>query len=138
MKIVFSSTCEQEQEISSLVSSFYLSIFPKYFTEEEITQFEQLGVLQIPANSLTYFGTLRDAFQVMTCLQIIRSILEKRETNRNRLEKKLEILFKNNVRILNDYGVFFPLNLENFILLKDQKTENSFLMYMEPANQYLV
>jgi hypothetical protein len=138
LKIVFSSTSEQEQEISNLVSFFYASIFPKYFSEEEILHFEELGVLQIPTNRLTYFGTLRDAFQVMTCLQVIMSVLQKKEMNSLHLENKCVNLFNNNVRILNDYGVFFPLNLDNFTLLQNQNSENSFLMFMEPANQYLV
>jgi hypothetical protein len=138
VKIVFSSTSEQEQEIGNLVSFFYRSIFPKYFTEQEILHFEQLGILRTPANSITYFGTIRDAFQVMTCLQVIMFILEKKEGNNSPLERKFKILFETNARLLNDYGVFFPLNFDQFTLIKINKRENSYLLYAEAANQYLV
>ncbi|PLT33687.1 DUF5365 family protein [Bacillus sp. V5-8f] len=138
MKIVFSSTSEQEQEIGNLVSIFYGSIFPRYFTNEEILQFEQIGVLQTPANNIPYFGTLKDAYQVMTCLQVIISILEKKENSNQPLEQKFEDLFENNIRILNDYGIFFPLNFEHFTSIKKEKSENSYLLYVEAANQYLV
>ncbi|MDQ0219902.1 hypothetical protein ELQ35_18100 [Peribacillus cavernae] len=138
MKIVFSSTPAQEQEIGNLVSFFYGSIFPRYFTEEEILHFEQIGVLQNSVSSLTYFGTLKDAFQVMTCLQVIMSILEKKDRSKIPLEQKFEDLFEINARILNDYGVFFPLNFDHFTLLKNEKSETSYLLYAEAANQYLI
>ncbi|CAH0344233.1 DUF5365 family protein [Bacillus sp. CECT 9360] len=138
MRIVFASTSEQEQEIGNLVSFFYRSIFPKYFTKDEILHFEKIGVLQTPANSITYFGTLKDAFQVMTCLQVIISILEKKESSNMALEGKFIRLFENNVRILNDYGVLFPLDLNHFDSLKNEENDDSFLLYVEAANQYLI
>lgn len=138
MKIVFSSTSEQEQEIGNLVSFFYGSIFPRYFTEEEILHFEQIGVLQTPANNISYFGTLRDAYQVMTCLQVILSILEKKENSNKSLERKFEDLFDNNIKILNDYGIFFPLSFDHFTSLNKEKSENPYLLYVEASNQYLV
>ena len=71
MKIVFSSTVEQEQEIEYLISKFYHSVFPKFFTEDEIHHFQEIGVLQANKNDFSYNGTLRAAFQVITCLQVM-------------------------------------------------------------------
>ena len=78
MKIVFSSTVEQEQEIENLISKFYHSVFPQFFTEDEIQHFQEIGVLQANKNDFSYNGTLRAAFQVITCLQVIMSVLEKK------------------------------------------------------------
>ena len=114
MKIVFSSTVEQEQEIEDLVSKFYHSVFPKFFTEDEIHHFQEIGVLQANKNDFSYNGTLRDAFQVITCLQVIMSVLEKKAENHSALSIKLEKLFEQNNTLLNQCGIFFPFNYEHF------------------------
>ncbi|MBR8645187.1 DUF5365 family protein [[Brevibacterium] frigoritolerans] len=106
MKTVFSSTEEQEQEIASLVSRFYESVFPKYFTESEILHFREIGVLEPNQSSVTYLATLRDAFQVMTCLQVLMSILDKQKRV---MEPKSEELFQHNITLLNECGIFFLL-----------------------------
>ena len=59
MKIVFSSTVEQEQEIENLISMFYHSSFPQFFTEDEILHFQEIGVLQANKDDFSYNGTLR-------------------------------------------------------------------------------
>lgn len=139
MKIVFSSTLEQEQEIEGLVSKFYHSVFPKFFTTDEIQHFQEIGVLEANKNDFSYNGTLRDAFQVITCLQVIMSVLEKKREDHSSLSQcKLEKLFEQNTTLLNQCGIFFPFNYEHFKYIPNKDHEKIDIMYSQPANQYLV
>ncbi|PRS40467.1 hypothetical protein C6W19_07285 [Bacillus sp. RJGP41] len=135
MKTVFSSTEEQEQEIASLVSRFYESVFPKYFTESEILHFREIGVLEPNQSSVTYLATLRDAFQVMTCLQVLMSILDKQKMV---MEPKSEELFQHNITLLNECGIFFPFYYDHFSSINLEANNEMQMMDIQVANQYLV
>jgi Family of unknown function (DUF5365) len=135
VKTVFSSTEEQEQEIASLVSRFYKSVFPKYFTESEILHFREIGVLEPNQSSVTYLATLRDAFQVMTCLQVLMSILDKQERV---MEPKSEELFQHNITLLNECGIFFPFYYDHFSSINHEANHDMQMMDIQVANQYLV
>ncbi len=135
MKTVFSSTEEQEQEIASLVSRFYESVFPKYFTESEILHFREIGVLEPNQSSVTYLATLRDAFQVMTCLQVLMSILDKQKRV---MEPKSEELFQHNITLLNECGIFFPFYYDHFSNINHEANNDMQMMDIQVANQYLV
>ena len=135
MKTVFSSTEEQEQEIASLVSRFYESVFPKYFTESEILHFREIGVLEPNRSSVTYLATLRDAFQVMTCLQVLMSILDKQKRV---MEPKSEELFQHNITLLNECGIFFPFYYDHFSSINHEANNDIQMMDIQVANQYLV
>ncbi|YCI77963.1 YhcU family protein [Bacillus sp. R1-10] len=135
MKTVFSSTEEQEQEIASLVSRFYESVFPKYFTESEILHFREIGVLEPNQSSVTYLATLRDAFQVMTCLQVLMSILDKQKRV---MEPESEELFQHNITLLNECGIFFPFYYDHFSSINHEANNDMQMMDIQVANQYLV
>ncbi|MGE8020465.1 DUF5365 family protein [Peribacillus frigoritolerans] len=135
MKTVFSSTEEQEQEIASLVTRFYESVFPKYFTESEILHFREIGVLEPNQSSVTYLATLRDAFQVMTCLQVLMSILDKQKRV---MEPKSEELFHHNITLLNECGIFFPFYYDHFSSINLEANNEMQMMDIQVANQYLV
>jgi hypothetical protein len=135
VKTVFSSTEEQEQEIASLVSRFYESVFPKYFTESEILHFREIGVLEPNRSSVTYLATLRDAFQVMTCLQVLMSILDKQKRV---MEPKSEELFQHNITLLNECGIFFPFYYDHFSSINHEANNDMQMMDIQVANQYLV
>ncbi|MFE4074773.1 DUF5365 family protein [Peribacillus sp. YIM B13477] len=135
MKTVFSSTEEQEQEIASLVSRFYESVFPKYFTESEILHFREIGVLEPNQSSVIYLATLRDAFQVMTCLQVLMSILDKQKRV---MEPKSEELFQHNITLLNECGIFFPFYYDHFSSINLEANNDMQMMDIQVANQYLV
>ncbi|MFH0067049.1 YhcU family protein [Peribacillus sp. NPDC076916] len=139
MKTVFSSTEEQEQEIASLVSRFYESVFPKYFTESEILHFREIGVLEPNQSSVTYLATLRDAFQVMTCLQVLMSILDKQKREDFiMMESKSEELFQHNITLLNECGIFFPFYYDHFSSINQEANNDMQMMDIQVANQYLV
>lgn len=139
MKTVFSSTEEQEQEIASLVSRFYETVFPKYFTKSEILHFRKIGVLERNRSSsrFTYLGTLRDAFQVMTCLHVLLSILGKQQAEEWMNPDSAE-LFQHNITLLNEYGIFFPFYYDHFSNMNQEATNDLQMMDAQVANQYLV
>lgn len=132
MKIVFASTPDQEEMIKELVKSFYQDIFPLYYSDEDIIEFERLEVLHTSTRHFEYFGTLKEAYQVITSLQTLISILEA-----NELQPKYKALFQTNAAILKEYGLFFPFDFEQFLEAKDFK-EEELSVYSKPANELLV
>ncbi len=137
MKVVYSSTYEQEQRIENLVSYFFDFIFPNYFPENEISHFKKIGVLQSEA----YAGTLRRAYQIMTSLQVITTILEKNENSeQNSIDMKMELLLSKNIQLLNESGMFFPFLSNHFLQSNnenEENNENSSMVYEELVNQFL-
>jgi hypothetical protein len=139
VKMVFPSMEEQEQEIAILVERFYQSVFPKYFTKSEMLHFQEIGVLQPNKSTHTYFGTLRDAYQVMTCLQVLLSILDKKEKeNSFVIDSRFEEMFQHNITLLNECGIFFPFYYDHFSRLKHETSKDMQMMDIQVANQYLV
>lgn len=139
VKIVFSSTVEQEQEIDNLVTEFYHSVFPKFFTENDIQHFQEIGVLQTNKDDFSYNGTLRAAFQVITCLQVIKAVLEKKVENHSAsIQLRLKKTFEQNNTLLNQYGIFFPFNYEHFTYIPNENYRKVDMLYIQPANQYLI
>lgn len=128
MKIVFASTPSQAEEINGLVRYIYSNIFPRYFTDEEICQFEQLKVLH-PSEE---FDTLKDAFQVMTSIQTLISILEF-----SQFDEQYSIIFNKNVKSLQEFGLFFPFEYEHFTEGKITKT-TMLSIYSNADNELLV
>lgn len=128
VKIVFASTPGQEEEICGLVRYIYSSVFPLYFTDKEISEFEQLKVLHTPED----FNTLKDAFQVMASMQTVISILESPA-----LDEQYAVLFNKNVTTLQEFGLFFPFEFEQFVEAKNMKN-SMFSVYIKAANELLV
>ncbi|WML38599.1 YhcU family protein [Neobacillus sp. OS1-2] len=127
MKIVFASTPSQEEEINGLVRYVYSNIFPLYYSDEEICEFKQLKVLRTPED----FNTLKDAFQVMTCIQTIISILES-----SPLDEQYEAVFDKNVATLQEFGLFFPFEFQQFVDVKRMK--NTMLSIFTKADNELI
>ncbi len=130
MRIVFASTPGQEEEISGLVGYMYSNVFPNYFADEEIREFERLNILRSP--HYEDFSTLKYAFQVMASLQTIISILEQPVLNEEYSE-----IFDKNVENLQGFGIFFPFQLQQFIEAKNTK-KCMFSVYTKPANEMLI
>jgi hypothetical protein len=132
VKVVYASTPEQVEKIQELILRFYTDVFPLYFTDEEIKGFERLSVLHISDSSFDYFGTLKDAYQVITSLQTLCHILEG-----SHFDHQYEPLFYKNVETLNEFGLSFPFSFENFSFSKHIKAEN-LSIYSRADNQMLV
>jgi hypothetical protein len=131
VKVVIASTHEQEEKIQELINYMYFTIFPDYFTDEEIHQFEDLQVLHTTTRHFEYFGTLKEAFQVISSLQTIISIIENSSN-----ELVYEEMFYNNTQILQDFGLFFPFSYEQF--LEGENCKHNLSMYSKAANELLV
>ena len=140
MKVVSPSTEEQEQEIADLVERFYESVFPSYFTKDEILHFKEIGVLQPNKDRFTYNGTLREAYQVMTCLQVLLTIMDKDEkADSKATERKSDELFKRNITLLNECGIFFPFDSNHFNQMSEHVgMEGLPMRNVQVANSYLV
>lgn len=109
LKIVFASTPGQEEKVVELAKYFYTDIFPLYFTDEDIHEFERLEVLHTRPEQFERFSTLGDAFQVITSMQTLISILES-----GHIPEKYQSMFRKNVQTLTDYGICFPFNYSQF------------------------
>jgi hypothetical protein len=132
VKIVFASTPSQQEEINGLVRYIYENVFPLYFTDEEIDEYERLKVLQTSDRNFEDYSTLKDAFYVMTSLQTLISILESAS-----LDESYSTLFKKNAANLQEFGLFFPFEFEQFTVAKSLKT-GLFSVYTKAANELLV
>jgi len=128
VKIVFASTPSQEEEINELVRYVYSNIFPLYFSDEEISQFEELKVLDTSLD----FNTLKDAFQVMTSIQTVISILES-----SPLDEQYEMVFNKNVATLKEFGLFFPFDFEQFMEGKSLKS-SMLSIYSKADNELII
>ena len=134
MKVVFASTQEQEEKIHELADFMYSSIFPNYYDDDEIAKFKKLKVLHTSKRHFEYFSTLKEAYQVITSLQTIISILEYKL--KHPLDKTYEDIFNHNVAILSEYNVFFPFYYYQF--KADIKTKFSLSIYKKAANELLI
>jgi hypothetical protein len=130
VKIVFASTSNQEEEIKERVKYIYSNIFPHYFSDEEISQFEWLKVLHTSDKIFEHFSTLKDAFQVMASIQALISILES-----SPLDKQYAPLFNKNVENLQDFELFFPFEFAQFEEAKGM--ENAILSIYKKADNEL-
>jgi hypothetical protein len=132
VKIVFASIPSQEEEINGLVRYIYSTVFPLYFSDDEISEYERLKVLNTSGKQFEDFSTLKDAFQVMTSLQTIISILEFPS-----LDDHYSSLFNKNVSNLQDFGLFFPFEYDQFVEAKNLKN-SVFSIYTRAANELLI
>lgn len=132
VKIVFASTPDQEEKIKELVKSFYRDVLPLYYSDNDIQDFEKRKVLHTSTRHFEYFGTLKEAYQVIASLQTLISILQTKD-----LEPKYEGVFQTNADILKEFGLFFPFEYEQFLEAKGIK-EEIFSIYSKAANELLV
>ncbi|MGM0846307.1 MAG: DUF5365 family protein [Bacillota bacterium] len=131
MKILLASTEEQEETIQELITYIYCTIFPRYFTDEEIEQFEQLEVLHTNTDYTRYNGTLKEAFQVISSLQTLISLIET-----DAVKSDYEEMYEHNLSILRGFNLFFPFELNHFQECYQYPDKVS--VYAKPANQLLV
>lgn len=109
VRIVNAATDGQESVIQELSSELFQNVFPLYFPELEIQRFKKRGVLSLQ-NQL-YQGTLKEAFQIMACLQTVHSMLSKQDRV---YDAKEWALFNKNCALLNDCGMNFPFTYDDF------------------------
>jgi hypothetical protein len=131
VKILLASTEEQEDTIQELISYIYCTIFPRYFTDDEIEQFEELQVLHTDTEHAKYNGTLKEAFQLISSLQTLISLIEADAS-----QTDYEEMYDHNLCILKSFNLFFPFELDHF--RKCCNYHDKVSLYAKPANQLLV
>ncbi|MGM7683606.1 DUF5365 family protein [Cytobacillus sp. Hm23] len=132
MKVVYASTPEQEKQIEELITYFYSDIFPSYFTDEEITEMEKNNILSKVEMYKHYDGTVKEAIQIITSLQVIIHIIE--TIQYENVSEYYRTVFEKNISFLEKYSLSFPFQIENFSLPKT----NIISYYCKPNNQFLV
>ncbi|MCE4051110.1 MULTISPECIES: DUF5365 family protein [Bacillaceae] len=128
MKVAYASTPAQEEQINELIQTFYTSIFPDFFSDDEINKFSRLNVLRLTQEQAYMLSTLKNSYQVIAALQTIISIVENAEES-----DQYDSLFEKNVEILDEFELFFPFRLDNFT-----KKDKSLSIYVEAANEHLI
>jgi hypothetical protein len=131
VKVLLAATHEQDNKIQELISHMYCTIFPDYFTDEEIEQFEDMEILHTTNRNFEYCGTLKEAFQVISSLQTLISIVECGVR-----DEVYEDMFYHNVQILQGFGLFFPLSFDQFT--DESECKHSLSVYSKAANQLLI
>ncbi|MDX8362121.1 MULTISPECIES: DUF5365 family protein [Bacillaceae] len=132
MKVVYASTPEQEKQIEELIAYFYSDIFPSYFTDEEITEMEENNILSKVEMYKHYNGTVKEAIQIITSLQVIIHIIE--TIQYENVSEYHRTAFKKNISFLEKYSLSFPFQIDSFSLPKT----NIISYYCKPNNQFLV
>ena len=94
VKIVFSSTVEQDEEIDQLIRNLRESVLPSYLSEEEWNRYEEMGLLQFVQHGNLYNGTLREAYQLMTALQTVTDLIHIVSTGSSKVEEKYFLFFR--------------------------------------------
>lgn len=139
LKVVYSSTQEQEQEIGNLSSEFYDSIFPSFFSTSEILHYREIGVLTRGSSNHPYIGTLKSAYQVISALNVIKFILEPIiQDEPDRDDEKNIVLLEKNIKILTEAGIFFPFTAEHFESVNYHFIRSELLTNSEPDNKLLI
>ncbi|MEC3796175.1 hypothetical protein A6g_06470 [Bacillus velezensis] len=109
VRIVNAATDGQESAIQELSSELFQNVFPLYFSELEIQRFKKRGVLSL--QNQRYQGTLKEAFQIMACLQTVHIMLSKPHPV---YDVKERALFDKNCALLNECGMSFPFTYDDF------------------------
>lgn len=115
-----------------LINHFYTDIFPAYFSDRDIRKYERQKVLNMSESHFEQCGTLKDAYQVIASLQTLIAILES-----DTLDGQYMETFYKNVSILEEYGLYFPFEYEQFIVSRLTK-EDELSIYSKPANEMLI
>ncbi|MBS4177554.1 DUF5365 family protein [Lederbergia citrea] len=136
MKVVYASTEQQEEKLNHLICSFYSSVFPRYFNDQEIAGFLEMKILHVPANKEEQLYTLEVAFQAIASLQVIISILERPHPHEN--SHYYASLVNKNINILERSGLFFPFTYDSFFSRKRTKIDDVCSIYTKPTNEILI
>jgi hypothetical protein len=130
LRTVYAATQGQKDYIHSLIEQFYTNIFPNYFTDQEIFNLENLGVLSF--NPDMYNGTLKEAFSIISSLQSLMAIIELLPSEK--IPMRYQTLFQRNVALLEKHGISFPLTIDHF----KQKKDEYISIYKKPLHSWVM
>jgi hypothetical protein len=131
LRVVYAATREQEEYVERLIQHFYSHVFPRYFDDEQIQQFECWQVLSLSSNH-DYNGTMREAFQMISSLHSLLTVIECIETHG--INEEYRHVFERNVRLLEQHGIAFPFTIEQF----QKRRPFIFSMYSPSSNDLVM
>ena len=108
MRIAFSATEEQENEIELLLADLRNELLPLYFSNDELEPYDNMHLLQFDSKRNLYNGTLTEAAAIMVALGVINHLLKDMYSGQLSGSEKEKRIFEQNVAIINYYGFFFP------------------------------
>jgi hypothetical protein len=132
LKIVYASTTEQEEKIIKLVDKFYSTILPKYFSDEEITNFIDMNFLNVQGTA-ELSGTLKESYQIISSLETLIFLID----SNGLYKEKYQEMFNKNVEILHELGLSFPFSYKQFTEKKDVSLESGSI-YIKAANDWIL
>lgn len=124
VRIVKAATEEQETYIEELASELY-QVLSMYFSKQKMKELKKQGTLDF--KEYEYKGILDEAFQIITSLQLIHTLLTK--SKRQWVLKERE-LFDRNCQKLNECGLYFPLSSSDFNMLKTDADKQGIQLLM--------
>jgi Family of unknown function (DUF5365) len=132
MNTAYAATKEQEGYIHYLVNYFYTNIFPYYFADEQIHEFEKWQVLSLQEKRVKYNGTTKEAFQIISSLQSLITVIE--YVGKSGDCGRYRDVFQRNVELLRRYGIMFPFAIEQFAA----KQHYPCSMYLPSQSEWLM
>jgi hypothetical protein len=132
MNTAYAATKEQEEYIHYLVNYFYTNIFPYYFADEQIHEFEKWQVLSLQEKRVKYNGTTKEAFQIISSLQSLITVIE--YVGKSGDCRRYRDVFQRNVELLRRYGIMFPFAIEQFAA----KQHYPCSMYLPSQSEWLM
>ncbi len=136
MRVVYAPTSEQEKMLSDLISHMYSTVFPRYFTDREITDFVDLKILHYSGVQDDQLNTLGDVFKAISSLQVIISILEL--PSDHNVDSNYSSMFNQNIKILERCGMFFPFTYDQFFGKEKKNRDIVFSIFSKPSNDLLI
>lgn len=135
MKIAYASMAEQQEEIEDLLDALRCDILPMYLTVEELDAYVEMGLLQFNDHNTQYNGTLREAYQLMTALHTLITIIGLVNRCTEQELGQYRNLYDRNVHIINQFGLFFPIVMDRFRMQEDE--HESEMLFLSPTNRIL-
>lgn len=132
MKTVYAATKAQEEYIHYLINYFYMNIFPYYFTNEQIHEFENLQILSLQEKHMKYSRTMKEAFQIIASLQSLITVIE--YVGKSGDCGRYRNVFQRNVELLRRHGIAFPFAIEQFAA----KHHYPCSMYLPSQSEWLI
>ncbi|BAD74851.1 hypothetical protein GBL_2993 [Geobacillus kaustophilus GBlys] len=132
LKMMYAATPEQEHYMQYLLNYFYTDVFPYYFDDEQIRQFEEWGILSLDHEHVAYNGTMKEAFQIISALQSLITVIE--HIGEHGDLEQYEWLFVRNQKILARHGIAFPFHAKQFTCRRLWPCS----VYAPPASQWVI
>ncbi|MCD5322917.1 MULTISPECIES: DUF5365 family protein [Pontibacillus] len=109
MRIVTASTPEQHKYVKEMVTYFFESLFPFFFSSSYREDLKNFGVLEL--KDLEEFS-LKEILEITAALQTLQSLMECMSEEGSEMKHSKQ--FERNTKILTKHSIYFPFNYDDF------------------------